>query len=91
MLSRIHTVAFSGIEVLPVDLQVHIASGLPAFTIVGLPDKAVGESRERVRSALAAVGLALPPRRMRFIKLSELAKTLDISGQVRISREMRLP
>ena len=41
-----------------------IAAGLPAFTVVGLPDKAVAESRERVRAALAALGLALPPRRI---------------------------
>ncbi len=45
-------------------MQVSITSGLPAFTVVGLPDKAVGESRERVRAALAAMGLALPPRRI---------------------------
>ena len=52
MQSRINTVAFNGLEILDVDLQVQIASGLPAFTIVGLPDKAVAESRERVRAAL---------------------------------------
>lgn len=46
------------------DVQVHVASGLPAFTIVGLADKAVAESRERVRAALGAVGLALPPKRI---------------------------
>src|SRR5438128_472589 len=62
--ARIHTVAFSGIDVLAVDAQVTIASGLPAFTVVGLPDKAVGESRERVRAALHALGLALPPKRI---------------------------
>jgi len=47
-----------------IDVQVHLTSGLPAFTIVGLPDKAVAESRERVRSALSSIGLALPPRRV---------------------------
>ena len=56
MQSRINTVAFNGLEILDVDLQVQIASGLPAFTIVGLPDKAVAESRERVRAALQALG-----------------------------------
>ena len=40
------------------------APGLPAFTVVGLPDKAVAESRERVRAALTAIGLALPPKRI---------------------------
>jgi magnesium chelatase family protein len=64
MVARVHTVAFSGIDVLAVDAQVTIASGLPAFTVVGLPDKAVGESRERVRAALHALGLALPPKRI---------------------------
>lgn len=56
--------AFIGIEARPVEVQVHVASGLPAFTIVGLADKAVAESRERVRAALGAVGLALPPKRI---------------------------
>ena len=49
---------------LDVDVQVQTAAGLPAFTIVGLPDKAVAESRERVRAALVAIGLALPPKRI---------------------------
>lgn len=56
--------AFVGIEARPVDVQVHVASGMPAFTIVGLADKAVAESKERVRAALGAVGLALPPKRI---------------------------
>lgn len=64
MVARVNTVAFQGIEVRPVDVQVQIASGLPAFTIVGLPDKAVAESKERVRSALHALGLSLPPKRL---------------------------
>jgi magnesium chelatase family protein len=64
MVARVQTVAFSGIDVLAVDAQVTIASGLPAFHVVGLPDKAVGESRERVRAALHALGLALPPKRI---------------------------
>ena len=63
-LARSHTVAFSGIDVKDVDVQVQISAGLPAFMIVGLPDKAVGESRERVRSALGALGLGLPPKRI---------------------------
>ena len=64
MVARVNTVAFQGIDVLNVDVQVQMASGLPAFTVVGLPDKAVAESRERVRSALTALGLALPPQRI---------------------------
>jgi magnesium chelatase family protein len=45
-------------------VQVSFSSGLPSFTIVGLPDKAVAESRERVRSAIGAMGLSLPPKRI---------------------------
>lgn len=57
MVARINTVAFQGVDVVPIDVQVHMGAGLPAFHIVGLPDKAVGESRERVKSALEAIGL----------------------------------
>ena len=64
MVARVTTVAFQGIEARAVDVQVQMSSGLPAFTVVGLPDKAVGESRERVRAALTALGLALPPKRI---------------------------
>lgn len=64
MTSHVATVAFRGIDAVPVDVQVQIASGMPAFTLVGLPDKAVAESRERVRSALTAIGLALPAKRI---------------------------
>ena len=64
MVQRVSTVAFEGIEARSVDVQVQVAPGLPAFAIVGLPDKAVSEARERVRSALIASGLALPARRI---------------------------
>ena len=60
MVTHVRTVAFQGVDVLPIDVQVHMAAGVPAFTIVGLPDKAVAESRERVRAALGAMGLSLP-------------------------------
>lgn len=64
MVARVNTVAFQGIEVLAIDVQVQATGGMPAVTVVGLPDKAVGESRERVRGALHALGLALPPKRI---------------------------
>src|SRR5665213_4638962 len=64
MVSHVTTVAFQGIEAVPVDVQVQIAPGLVRFIIVGLPDKAVAESSERVRSALHASGLSLPARRI---------------------------
>jgi magnesium chelatase family protein len=63
-IARIRCFAFSGIEAVPIEVQVQIAPGIPAFLVVGLPDKAVGEARERVRAALTAIGLALPPRRV---------------------------
>lgn len=75
LVARVNTVAFLGIEVLDVDVQVQISTGLPAFAIVGLPDKTVGESRERVRAALHAMGLALPPKRITInLAPADLAK-----------------
>jgi magnesium chelatase family protein len=62
--ARVNSFAFAGIDAQPVEVQVQIASGLPNFLMVGLPDKAVGEARERVRAALTAMGLALPPKRV---------------------------
>ncbi len=64
MVATIETVAFDGIEACPVEVQVLVANGLPSFTVVGLPDKAVTEARERVRAALSALGLSLPPKRI---------------------------
>ncbi len=64
MVVRVATVAFEGIEARPVDVQVQISNGSVVFTVVGLGDKAVGESRERVRAALNAAGLALPAKRI---------------------------
>lgn len=64
MVQRINTVTFQGVEVSDIEVQVLVAPGLPQFNIVGLPDKAVGESRERVRAALHAIGLSLPSKRV---------------------------
>jgi magnesium chelatase family protein len=64
LVARIRTVAFQGIDVVDVEAQVTIAGGLPNFMVVGLPDKTVAEARERVRAALNALGLALPPKRI---------------------------
>src|SRR3569623_55000 len=60
----VSTVAYLGLEARAVEVQCSIAPGLPKFNLVGLPDKAVGESRERVRAARAAMGLSLPPKRI---------------------------
>ena len=67
MYGQISTVAFVGIEAKPVEVQVRISGGGHVFAVVGLPDKAVAESRERVRNALHAVGLGLPYKISRSI------------------------
>lgn len=62
--AQLHSYALSGIAALPVTVEVHLANGLPAFNIVGLPEGAVRESRERVRSALQTAGFDMPARRI---------------------------
>ena len=75
MQATVRTVAFQGIDVLPVDVQVMVSGGQLAFPIVGLPDKAVGESRERVRATFRALGLALPGQRITVnLSPADLAK-----------------
>ena len=64
MVSRAFTVAFEGVEARLVEVQCAVSAGLPAFSIVGLPDKAVSEARERVRSALTSMSIALPSKRI---------------------------
>jgi magnesium chelatase family protein len=70
-----NTFAFAGIDAVPVQVQVQITPGAPALILVGLPDKAVGEARERVRAAFAAMGLSLPPKRVLInLKPADLQK-----------------
>ena len=64
MVALVSTVAYLGLEARSVEVQCQVAPGMPGFHLVGLPDKAVGESRQRVQAALAAMGLALPPKRI---------------------------
>ncbi|MEC3862610.1 YifB family Mg chelatase-like AAA ATPase [Mesobacterium sp. TK19101] len=64
MSATAYTVAFEGVEARPVEVQCAVTPGLPAFAIVGLPDKAVSEARERVRAALSALSIALPSKRI---------------------------
>ena len=64
MVALAYTVAFEGVEARLVEVQCVIAPGLPGFAIVGLPDKAVSEARERVRAALTEMAIALPARRI---------------------------
>src|SRR5690606_42132455 len=64
VVALVSTVAYLGLDARAVEVQCQIAPGMPRFSVVGLPDKAVGESRERVHAALAAMGLSLPPKRI---------------------------
>ena len=64
LVALVKTVAYLGLEARSVEVQCSVAPGLPKFNIVGLADKAVGESKERVRAALSSMGLALPPKRI---------------------------
>ncbi len=64
MVARAYTVAFEGVEARPVEVQCALSAGMPGFAIVGLPDKAVSEARERVRAALAAMAIALPSKKI---------------------------
>lgn len=64
MVSTVQTVAYLGLEARSVEVQCQVAPGNPKFAVVGLPDKAVAESRERVHAAISAMGLSLPPKRI---------------------------
>ena len=63
-IARSYTVAFHGMEAKKIEVQVALSSGIPAFNLVGLPDKAVSEAKERVRASISALGLALPAKRI---------------------------
>ncbi|PNU02453.1 YifB family Mg chelatase-like AAA ATPase [Novosphingobium guangzhouense] len=64
MVAIVSTVAYLGLEARAVEVQCQVAPGMPGFTLVGLPDKAVRESTQRVSAALTGMGLALPPKRI---------------------------
>ena len=64
MVARAYTVAFQGVDARPVEVQCAVSPGMPAFSIVGLPDKAVSEAKDRIRSALSAMSIALPSKRI---------------------------
>jgi len=59
-LSSVHSRALDGLAAAPVSVEVHLANGLPSFTVVGLADTEVKEARERVRAALQNSGLGFP-------------------------------
>src|SRR5688572_6233621 len=64
VLARVLSAALVGVEAALVRVEVDVSSGLPAFTVVGLPDSAVRESRERVRTAIRNAGFPFPPDRV---------------------------
>lgn len=64
MVVHISSLTFAGVEIIDVDVQVQITPGIPNFTIVGLADKTIAESRERVKAALSSLGLALPAKKI---------------------------
>ena len=75
MVVKTYTVAFEGVEARAVEVQCALAAGMPGFTVVGLPDKAVSEARERVRAALAAMSIALPMKKVTInLSLADLPK-----------------
>ncbi len=64
MIIHIASLTFNGIDIIDVDVQVQISPGIPAFIIVGLADKTIAESKERVKAALSSIGLALPTKKI---------------------------
>ena len=74
--ARTSTVTFRGAQAQMVDVQVQVSSGLPNFAIVGLANKSINESRERVRAALSTIGVALPPKRL-LVNLAPADLTKD--------------
>jgi len=76
MIAEIRTLTFNGIDIVDVNVQVHLAKGMPAFNIVGLPDKIIAESKERVRAALNSIALDIPPKRI-TVNLSPASLTKE--------------
>ena len=64
MFSKITSFAVLGIEAIEITVEAHISNGLPSFNIVGLPDKSVNESRQRVRAAIINSGFKFPMKRI---------------------------
>jgi len=64
VLARVRSAALFGVDAVPVEVEVDVSPGLPAFTVVGLPDQSVSEARERVRAAVRNAGLPFPAARI---------------------------
>jgi magnesium chelatase family protein len=94
MVVHIPSLTFSGVDIIDVDVQVQITSGMPNFTVVGLADKTIAESRERVKAALSSLGLALPAKKV-LVNLApaDLVKEgshFDLAIAVAILSSMRI-
>jgi hypothetical protein len=79
-LSLVHSRALLGLEARPVQVEVHLANGLPSFTLVGLADTEVKEARERVRSAIANSGLEFPANKRITVNLAPADLPKDSGG-----------
>lgn len=94
MVSRIKTFVFSGVKAIDVSVEVSINSGIPAFNIVGLPDKAVNESKERIRSAINSMNLSFPAKRITVnLTPADIEKEgtfLDLPIAIGILSEMKI-
>jgi magnesium chelatase family protein len=64
LFTKVNSITIQGINAINVEVQLCIAPGIPCFNIVGLPDKIVAESKERVRAAITAIGMQFPPKRI---------------------------
>jgi magnesium chelatase family protein len=64
MIIKVPSLTFAGIDIVDVDVQVQIEAGMPKFVIVGLADKTIAESKERVKAALSSIGLSLPAKKI---------------------------
>ena len=85
MIATIPSAVLVGVNGTRVSVEVHVSNGLPGFTVVGLPDAAVRESRDRVRAALLSSGLTWPLRRVTV----NLAPTRFTSGNVSVCPPQR--
>src|SRR3989449_4740205 len=89
MLAKVYSVAVSGLDAYSVEVEVDLAAGLPMFTVVGLPDLTVRESRERVRSALRNSGFSFPQRKRSKEHTSELQSRLHLVCRLLLEKKKK--
>lgn len=92
MVARVKTFTFCGVSTIDVNVEAKLSAGLVAFNIVGLPDKAINEAKERIRSAIYSIGLAFPAKRLTInLSPADVAKEgsyLDLPMAVALLVEM---